>query len=265
MIIFPQINPYIFQIDIPILNFTLRPTWYGLMYVLAFASFYYLSLLRAKRFQWTEPEISDLLTYGMIGVIVGGRLGYFVFPYGWASLDGLSPFKALIQILKIWEGGMSFHGGLVGVLVACGLFARRTQRTFFQVTDFIAMSVPLGLFWGRLGNFINSELWGKPTDLPWGVVFPNGGNVARHPSQIYEALSEGLFTFIVIWIYSRKGRPIGKVSGLFLLGYGISRSLIEFVRIPDQQLGYYGFFTMGQMLSLPMILFGAYLFFYRKN
>ncbi|MDO5090526.1 MAG: prolipoprotein diacylglyceryl transferase [Cardiobacteriaceae bacterium] len=251
MLPFPQISPYIFELG------PLKPTWYGMMYVVGFGLGYWAARYRARHDpHWPQALISDLLTYLMIGVIVGGRVGYVLF-YGmgnWAK-DWLYP-------LKIWEGGMSFHGGLLGVLIAMFFFARKHGKRYFEVTDFIAPLIPIGLFFGRIGNFINGELWGRATDLPWGMVFPTGGSVARHPSQLYEALLEGLVLFVILWAYSGKPRAIGRTSGLFLIGYGVFRTAVEFVREPDSHLRYLAFdwLTMGMVLSLPMIVFGLYLY-----
>lgn len=250
MLQFPQISPYIFELG------PVKPTWYGMMYVVGFGLGYWAARYRARHDpRWPVALISDLLTYIMIGVIAGGRVGYVLF-YGmgnWAK-DWLYP-------LKIWEGGMSFHGGLLGVLIAMFFFARKHGKGYFEVTDFIAPLIPIGLFFGRIGNFINGELWGRVTDLPWGVVFPTGGPMPRHPSQLYEAFLEGLVLFVMLWIYSAKPRPYGRVSGLFLIGYGIFRSAVEFVREPDSHLRYLAFdwLTMGMVLSLPMIVFGLWL------
>lgn len=250
MLSFPQINPYIFQLG------PIKPTWYGMMYVVGFGLGYWAARYRARNdARWPVEKISDLLTYIMLGVILGGRAGYVLF-YGmgnWGN-DWLYP-------LKIWEGGMSFHGGLLGVLIAMSLFARKHGKAYFEVTDFIAPLIPIGLFFGRIGNFINGELWGRATDVPWAMVFPSGGAVARHPSQLYEAALEGLLLFLVLWIYSSRQRATGRVSGLFLLGYGLFRSAVEFVREPDSHLRFLAFdwLTMGMLLSLPMILFGCYL------
>lgn len=231
--------------------------WYGLMYLIGFLGAWWLGMYRARRAGsgWRPQEIADLLFYGALGVILGGRIGYVLFynlPY---YLD--HP----IEVFYIWSGGMSFHGGLLGVITAMWLYGRRTQRTFFAVADFVAPLTPVGLGAGRLGNFINHELWGKVTDAPWGMVFPNAGPLPRHPSQLYEFSLEGVALFIILWVYARKPRPTGAVSGLFLLCYGIFRFLVEFVREPDVQLGYlaFGWVTMGQILSLPMILLGIWL------
>ena len=253
MLSYPEIDPVAITIEV---------RWYGLMYLAAFASAWWLAHRRAAKpgSPLTPAEVGDLIFYGALGVIAGGRLGYVLF-YGlddWAA-DWLFP-------IKIWQGGMSFHGGLIGVLIAMAVFARMSGRRFFEVTDFIAPIVPLGLGFGRLGNFINNELWGKPTDLPWAFSI-NG--VGRHPSQLYEALLEGLVLFVILWTYSAKPRPTMAVSGLFLLGYGLFRAAVEFVRLPDADIGYlaFGWLTMGQVLSLPMIVAGAWLLFraYGRN
>ncbi|UJF24999.1 prolipoprotein diacylglyceryl transferase [Suttonella sp. R2A3] len=251
MLYHPDINPYIFELG------PIKPTWYGMMYVIAFVLAIVLAKYRAKQQPlWTEETADKLVTnYLAFGVILGGRLGYVLF-YGleyWQQ-DWLYP-------LKIWQGGMSFHGGLLGVIFACWLFARKQKMHFFQVTDFLAPLIPAGLFFGRIGNFINGELWGKISDVPWAMVFPTGGPYPRHPSQLYEAALEGLVLFVVLWLYSAKPRALGRVSGGFLFGYGLFRALIEFVREPDAHLSYlaWDWLTMGQILSLPMILFGLYL------
>lgn len=259
MITFPEISPYIFQLDLPIVG-TLGPTWYGLMYVIGFVLGFQWAKIMIKRLpDWSEEQISDLLTYAIVGVIAGGRVGYVLFYQFERFVD--NP----MYLFKITEGGMSFHGGLLGVLVGLWLFARKNNKHFVAVGDFVAPIFPIGLFFGRIGNFINSELWGKPTDAPWGVVFPNGGNVARHPSQLYEAALEGLLLFIIINLAARTPQPLGRLSGLFLLGYGLSRFIVEFFRVPDAHIGYDAFdwLTRGQLLSVPMIVLGAY-FVFRK-
>ncbi|MHB8534457.1 MAG: prolipoprotein diacylglyceryl transferase [Sulfuricaulis sp.] len=228
--------------------------WYGLMYLVGFLGAWWLGVYRAKRpgSGWNPQEIADLLFYGALGVILGGRIGYVLF----YNFDYYLAHP--IEVFYIWTGGMSFHGGLLGVITAMWLYARRTKRTFFNVADFVALLTPLGLGAGRLGNFINHELWGKVTDVPWGMVFPNAGPLPRHPSQLYEFSLEGVALFIILWVYARQPRPTGAISGLFLLCYGIFRFAVEFVREPDIQLGYlaFGWVTMGQILSLPMILLG---------
>jgi phosphatidylglycerol---prolipoprotein diacylglyceryl transferase len=223
--------------------------WYGLMYLIGFLGAWWLGVYRARRpgSGWKPQEIADLLFYGALGVILGGRIGYVLFyNFGYYLAHPL-------EVFYIWTGGMSFHGGLLGVITAMWLYGRRTKRSFFGVADFVAPLTPVGLGAGRLGNFINHELWGKVTGVSWGMVFPNAGPLPRHPSQLYEFSLEGVALFIILWIYARKPRPTGAVSGLFLLCYGVFRFAVEFVREPDPQLGYlaFGWVTMGQVLSLP--------------
>ncbi|GAB6068374.1 prolipoprotein diacylglyceryl transferase [Methylothermus subterraneus] len=246
MLPYPRIDPVAIHVG------PLKIHWYGLMYLFGFLGAWILARFRAPRFGWRAEEIDDLVFYGALGVVLGGRIGYMLFyNLGLFLRDPLSLFR-------VWEGGMSFHGGLLGVLVAMGWFARKHGRGYFEVTDFIAPLVPIGLFFGRIGNFINGELWGKVTDLPWGMVFPTGGKLPRHPSQLYEALLEGVALFAILWLYSAKPRPRMAVSGLFLLGYGSFRFLVEFIREPDAHIGYlaFGWLTMGQVLSFPMIAAG---------
>lgn len=231
--------------------------WYGLMYLLAFLGCWWAARIKAARPNsgWKPEEIGDLLFYVALGVVLGGRLGY-VFFYGWSNL-----VEDPLSALRVWEGGMSFHGGLIGVLIAMGWYARNTNRTFFNVADLVAPVVPIGLGAGRMGNFINAELWGHTTDLPWGMVFANGGPEPRHPSMLYEFFLEGVVMFVVLWWFSSKPRPAMSVSGLFMLLYGVFRFGVEFVREPDAHIGYlaFGWVTMGQVLTLPMIVVGAVL------
>ena len=247
--VFPQIDPVALSLG------PLQIHWYGLMYLFGFAGAWWLGRVRAERYGWTAEQVEDLLFYGAIGVMLGGRLGYALF------YDLANNLEHPLNIFKIWQGGMSFHGGLLGVLTAFWLFSRKTGKSYFEISDFIAPMVPIGLFFGRIGNFINGELWGKVSDVPWAMVFPTGGPEPRHPSQLYEAGLEGLVLFLILWLYSAKPKPLGAVSGLFLLGYGFFRFIIEFVRIPDQQYGYLAldWLTMGQILSLPMIILGLFL------
>jgi phosphatidylglycerol:prolipoprotein diacylglycerol transferase len=226
------------------------------MYLLGIAAGWLLLRARARKpgSGWTGQEVDDLVFYVVLGVIIGGRIGYVLI----YALDTL--LSDPLYLLRIWEGGMSFHGGLAGVLVALFAYARRpsVRRPFFAVTDFIAPGVPPGLFAGRIGNFINGELWGKVTDVPWAFVYRGE---ARHPSQLYEAALEGVALFLILWLYSAKPRPVRAVSGMFLLCYGTFRFLVEFVRVPDKQFGYvaFGWLTMGQVLSAPMIVIGILL------
>jgi len=253
MLIHPQFDPAAIRIG----SFAIH--WYGLMYLLAFAQFLLLGRLRIrtpryKALGWTYKDLEDLLFAGVLGVVIGGRLGYVLF-----YMPGFYLSHPL-SIFKIWEGGMSFHGGLLGVLLALYWFANKKQTSFFVVGDLVAPLVPFGLAFGRLGNFINGELWGRPTDLPWAMVFPLVDHLPRHPSQIYQMLGEGLILGVVLWIYSSKPRRIGQVSGLFLLGYGVCRFLAEYAREPDAFLGLLGLgLSMGQWLCVPMILLGVYL------
>ncbi|MFQ1062668.1 prolipoprotein diacylglyceryl transferase [Bordetella trematum] len=253
MLQYPQFDPVALQIGPVAIH------WYGLMYLLAFALVYGLGryrLLRDPAAIMTPKGLEDLIFYSVLGVVLGGRLGYVLF---------YKPDYYLqhpLEIAYLWQGGMSFHGGLIGVIVVMLLFARKKGLPFLAVSDFIAPLIPLGLGAGRLGNFINGELWGRPSDVPWAMVFPQSGdNLPRHPSQLYELGLEGLLLFAVLWIYSRKPRPLGRVSALFLMGYGALRFAVEFTREPDNFLGLLaGGMSMGQWLSLPMFLAGLLLF-----
>ncbi|MGB5163733.1 MAG: prolipoprotein diacylglyceryl transferase [Woeseiaceae bacterium] len=250
MLTYPEFDPVIFALG------PLKIRWYGMMYVVGFVAGWWLAKRRAQQAHSTiKPEqVDDLVFYVMLGVILGGRLGYTLF-YGWQDIAA-DP----LYIFKIWEGGMSFHGGLAGVLIAMWLYGRKLGNTMWQMTDFVAPLVPIGLGMGRIGNFINGELWGKPTEVPWGIMYR--GQVL-HPNQLYEALLEGLLLFLILWFYSAKPRPYMAVSGLFLLLYGIFRVFIEFFRVPDAHIGYLagGWVTMGHVLSAPMVVAGAVLMF----
>jgi phosphatidylglycerol:prolipoprotein diacylglycerol transferase len=246
MLQYPGFDPIAFEIG------PLKVHWYGIMYLVGFAAAWFLARRRAARpgSTWKPNDVDDLIFFCMLGVIAGGRIGYVLF-YGmkfWAT-DPWYP-------LKITGGGMSFHGGLLGVLAALALFARMRRRKIADVFDFTAPLPGLGILFGRIGNFINGELWGKPTTLPWGF---NVNGQVLHASQLYEAFLEGLVLFSVLWWFTSRPRPRLAPSGLFLLIYGISRFLVEFVRVPDAQIGYlaFGWFTMGQLLSLPMIIGGV--------
>ncbi len=239
--------------------------WYGISYVAGILGAWWLLKTRISNTNWINAQqLGDLVFYSMIGIIVGGRLGSVLF-YNFSYY-----LSNPIEIFYIQQGGMSFHGGLLGVLLAVAIFARKLGQPFFSLTDFIAPVVPVGLFTGRIGNFINGELWGGPSDLSWAMVFtdPAAGGIPRHPSQLYEAFLEGLILFIILWWFSSKPRPMMAVSGLFLLGYGVFRFLVEFVRVPDEHIGYIAFdwVTMGQVLSSPMIILGIVFIFmaYRK-
>ena len=241
----------------------LQVHWYGLMYLVAFASAYTLGTYHARRSMlWSEQSLSDLIFYGALGVILGGRMGYVLFYHFDLFLD--NP----LWLFYVWEGGMSFHGGLLGVVAVLFWFARKEQKTLLEIGDFVAPLVPLGLAAGRVGNFIGGELWGRATDQSWGVIFPRAQDaLARHPSQLYEAFLEGVVLFAVVWFYSAKPRAVGAVSGLFLTGYGLARISVEFFREPDAHLGFISFniFTLGQLLSLPMVLIGIWLMMRAKQ
>jgi phosphatidylglycerol---prolipoprotein diacylglyceryl transferase len=256
MLVHPQFNPVAFQLG------PLAVHWYGLSYLLAFILFLWLANLRLKQPQiqaqgWVKRDIDDLLFYGVLGVILGGRLGHVLFYKPHYYLE--NPLK----IFAVWEGGMAFHGGLLGVIAAMGLFAYLRKRPMWQVIDFIAPCVPTGLASGRIGNFINGELWGRAADpqLPWAMIFMNSGSsLPRHPSQLYQFALEGLLLFILLWFFARKHRAIGQVAAFFLMGYGVCRFVVEYFREPDQFLQLLPFdWSMGQWLSVPMMLFGAVL------
>jgi len=251
MLTAPQIDPIALQLG------PLAIRWYGLMYLVGFIGGWWLGRSRARRdgSGWRPEQVDDLVFYVALGVILGGRIGY-VFFYGFEQLLADPTF-----ILRIWQGGMSFHGGLLGVLVAAWLLGRKQGNGFFGVTDFVAPLIPVGLAAGRLGNFINGELWGRASDLPWAMVFPYAGPLPRHPSQLYEFALEGLLLFAMLWLYSARPRPRMAVSGLFLVGYGACRSLVELFREPDAHLGFLagGWLTMGMLLSLPMLVAGTVL------
>ena len=246
MLTYPEIDPVIFSIGF------LKIRWYGLMYVVGFVFAWWLAKRRCRRpdSPVTPDQVDDLVFYSMLGVIVGGRIGYALF-YGTEQL-----FSDPFYLFRITEGGMSFHGGLAGVLIAMWLYGRKLGHTMWRMTDFVAPLVPLGLGFGRIGNFINGELWGKPTDVPWGFLVD--GQVL-HPSQLYESALEGFVLFAILWWYSARPRPYMAVSGLFLSLYGVFRFFIEFYRVPDAHLGYLsqGWITMGQVLTVPMIVAGA--------
>jgi len=259
MLVHPQFDP----VAIAIGPIAIR--WYGLMYLVAFMLFMWLGRIRARRMVlsgWIPRDIDDLLFFGVLGVILGGRLGYVLF---------YKPAYYLanpLEILAVWQGGMSFHGGFLGVLIAVWFYARRSERRWLDVTDFIAPLVPLGLAAGRMGNFINAELVGRVTTGPWAMVFPNVDNLPRHPSQLYQFALEGVALFALLWWFAASPRPRGAVSGAFLLGYGVFRFVAEFGREPDDFLGLLALnLSMGQWLSLPMVAAGIALlaWAYRKR
>lgn len=256
MLVHPDFDPVVFHIAGP-----LAIRWYGLMYLVGFAAAWWLGRVRAKQphSALTPHQVDDMVFYGMIGVVVGGRIGSTLF-YHFPEFIG-NP----LTVFRIWDGGMSFHGGFLGVLLVMWWYAKKQQLAFFTLMDFVAPLVPLGLGAGRMGNFINQELVGRPTDLPWGMIFPvTGDGIPRHPSQLYQATLEGLVLFLVLWFYSAKSPPRMAVSALFLSGYGLFRFAVEFVRTPDAHLGFIalGWLTMGQILSLPMIVIGVWMLWY---
>ena len=249
MLVHPQFDPVAIHLG------PLAVRWYGLMYLVGFLLIWAAGRYRIRTRPgsvWSMKHLDDVLFYGLLGVILGGRLGYVLF---YKLGDYLAePWK----IFYVWEGGMSFHGGFLGVIFAMWLFARSRRIRWLDITDFIAPLVPLALAAGRIGNFINAELWGRPTDVPWAMIFPNIDNVPRHPSQLYEFGLEGLALFALLWWFSSKPRPRGAVSALFLIGYGTFRFLVEYTREPDSFLGLLALgFSMGQWLSLPMVIAGV--------
>lgn len=246
---YPSIDPVALSIG------PLQLHWYGLMYVFSFAAGWLLGRWRASRpwSKWTAQQVDDYVTWVMLGVILGGRVGYVLF------YDLAVYLADPLEMLRLWNGGMSFHGGLIGVVLASWFWGRRNGKTLVDILDFVAPLVPTGLFFGRIGNFINAELWGKVT--AFGMVFPGAGPLPRHPSQLYEAGLEGIVTFVILWVYSSKPRPRGTVAGLFAVLYSFSRMFVEFFRVPDAQIGYLfgGWFTMGQLLCLPLLVAGLWL------
>ena len=250
MIAYPNINPI--AVDLGFISVH----WYGVSYVVGISVAWLLLRYRAQYFQVSldNEQIADLVFFVVLGIIIGGRLGSVVF-YNFDYYLGHP-----LEIFFIHKGGMSFHGGLIGVIFSVWFFSYKKNISFFRISDFIAPVIPIGLGCGRIGNFINGELWGSPSNLPWAMIFPDpaAGGIPRHPSQLYEAFFEGLVLFIILWWFSRIPRPVKATSGLFLIFYGLFRFLVEFVRIPDQHIGYiaYNWLTMGQLLTIPMIIFG---------
>ena len=257
---YPQFDPVAVKIG------PLAIHWYGITYLVAFGLFYLLATLRLKHepFRsvtgpgaWSRKDIEDMLFFGVMGTVVGGRLGYCIFYKPEFYLH--NP----LQIFYVWQGGMSFHGGMLGVIVSQMLYGRLHHKPFWQLMDFAAPCVPLGLAAGRVGNFINGELWGRPADpsLPWAMIFPQSGSlVPRHPSQAYQFLLEGVALFVILWLYARKERKPGEVAAVFLLGYGVFRFVAEYFREPDAHLGLLALhMSMGQWLCVPMIIGGAVL------
>lgn len=251
--IHPQFDPVAFSLG------PLSVHWYGLMYLAGFMAGQYLGIWRATKDAWrlfTPDQVKDLLFYIVMGIILGGRVGYVLFYH----LDLF--FDNPLYLFKIWEGGMSFHGGFLGVAIAVILFAKHTNKAWFAVGDFVAPLVPPGIFFGRFGNFLNGELWGRETDVAWGMIFPQiGDGLTRHPSQLYQMMGEGFLLLVLMWWFSSKPRPRMAVSAMFMIGYGVFRTAAEFFRQPDEHIGYLlgGYFTQGMLLSLPMILVGIVL------
>jgi len=250
MLSYPHIDPVLLALG------PVKIHWYGVMYLLGFGFAYFWAMRTVRRGHapLEARHIEDLVLYGAFGVILGGRLGYVLF-YGWTQF-----VQNPLWLVRIWDGGMSFHGGLLGVMVAMALFARKQRCDFVRLMDFVVTLVPVGLGLGRLGNFINQELWGRPTDLPWAMVFPaDPFQLPRHPSQLYQCALEGVVLFVLLAWFTRQPRPRYAPSALFLLGYGIFRFVVEFVREPDAQLGFVmmDWMTRGQQLSLPMVAAGA--------
>jgi phosphatidylglycerol:prolipoprotein diacylglycerol transferase len=257
MLTYPHLNPIALSLG------PVQVHWYGLMYLIGFIIAGFIAKYRVKRLNlaWSDEQIGDLIFYAAIGLIIGGRCGYMLF-YGWQELlnDPLSLFK-------VWQGGMSFHGGLLGGLIALGLFAKFQHKHFLDITDFAAPMVPLGLAAGRLGNFINGELWGRVTSMPWGMVFSHVDQEPRHPSQLYELGLEGIFLFVFIFIYTFKPRHRGYATALFLILYSLCRFFVEYFREPDIQLGFLfnSGLTMGQLLTIPVFLLGIGIWSYQRN
>ncbi|MEM7466266.1 MAG: prolipoprotein diacylglyceryl transferase [Pseudomonadota bacterium] len=253
MLQFPAIDPVAVSIG------PISIHWYGISYLIGIGlGWLYLLKTKHKNSEFLDAEVvSDLVFYAAIGAVLGGRLGYAIFYNFPVTIS--NP----LSLFAVWQGGMSFHGGVLGFIVAMLLFARRREMKFLNVTDFVVRAVPIGLFFGRIANFVNQELWGAPTKLPWGVLFthPGAGGVARHPSQLYEAILEGIVLFFILWMLAQRPRALGMISASFLFFYGLFRFLVEFIREPDQHIGYLlgEWLTMGQVLSSPMIFCGMVL------
>lgn len=251
MLTYPNINPIAFQIG------PLAVHWYGLMYLLGLLAGWALLTYRVhKRHEFTSEQLSDIVFYTALGVIIGGRVGYVLFYNLSAFLE--NPWF----LFQIWKGGMSFHGGALGVIFSLWFYAHKIGKSLGEITDFVVPVIPVGLAAGRIGNFINGELWGRVTDVPWAMIFPNAGDFPRHPSQLYEFFLEGVVLFIILWLYSARPRPRYAVSALFLICYALFRFSVEFFREPDQQIGFVAFnwLTKGQLLSIPMFAVGIVIF-----
>uniref|UniRef100_A0A832A4Z8 Phosphatidylglycerol--prolipoprotein diacylglyceryl transferase n=1 Tax=Desulfacinum infernum TaxID=35837 RepID=A0A832A4Z8_9BACT len=258
MIPYPEMRPEIIAVG------PIRIRWYGLMYVLGFLATYFLAprLPKAKDIGLTSQRMQDLILYLAVGLVVGARLGFLLFyQYDNWAYYGRHP----MEIIATWHGGMSFHGGFLGAVCAGWLFCRRARLPFWGVADCVAVTAPIGLGLGRIGNFINGELFGRPTDVPWAMVFPDGGPMPRHPSQIYEAFGEGVLLFAILWIVSRRERPHGVIVTAFLFFYGFIRFFLEFFREPDENLGFlWGHWTMGQVLCTAMMVAAVILYLWRR-
>ncbi len=265
MLTHPNFDPVALSIpEFSLLGLDIGPInvhWYGIMYLCGFSAAWILGMYRAKQ-SWTpvvRRQIEDMIFYAAIGVVAGGRLGYVLF-YGFSDF-----LEDPLWLFKLWDGGMSFHGGMIGVMVAMAYYCRKLNKNFVDIMDFGVVLAPLGMGFGRFGNFIGQELWGRETDVSWGMVFPKDPEaLARHPSQLYQVFLEGIVLFSVLWWFSRKPRPRGVISGLFLVIYGLGRFIVEFVREPDAHLQFVAFewMTRGQQLSLPMIIFGGLLIYW---
>lgn len=250
MFIYPNINPVALDLGF------FQIHWYGIMYLLAFGCAWGLATYRAKQRGWNSDMVSDLIFFGALGVILGGRIGY-VFFYGFEQF-----LQSPLWLFQVWTGGMSFHGGFLGVAIAMIFWCKKYQKSWFETLDFVVPCVPTGLMFGRIGNFIGGELWGRPVqnlDYPLAMIFPHVDDIARHPSQLYQALCEGLLLFILLWWFSSKSRPRMAISAFFLIGYGVARFAIEFFREPDNGQLFISIFSKGQILTLPMIIIGLIL------
>lgn len=250
MLIYPNINPVALDLGF------FQIHWYGVMYLLAFGCAWALATYRAKQRGWNGDMVSDLIFFGALGVILGGRIGY-VFFYGFEQF-----LQNPLWLFQVWTGGMSFHGGFLGVAIAMIFWCKKYQKSWFETLDFVVPCVPTGLMFGRIGNFIGGELWGRPVqnmDYPLAMIFPHVDNIARHPSQLYQALCEGLLLFIVLWWFSSKPRPRMAVSAVFLIGYGVARFTVEFFREPDNGQLFIASLSKGQVLTIPMIIIGVIL------
>jgi phosphatidylglycerol:prolipoprotein diacylglycerol transferase len=257
MFVHPQLDPVAIHLG----SFGIH--WYGLMYLIGFLSFLALGKWQINQrswHRWTVPMLDDALFFGALGVIIGGRLGYVLF----YQLDYFVQHP--VEIFAVWQGGMSFHGGFLGVLAAMWFFGRKYRLNWLKIMDFVAPLVPIGLGAGRMGNFINGELWGRVTNADFGMVFPRVDNLLRHPSQLYEFALEGIVLFLILWIYASKPRATGSISALFLIGYGSFRFLVEYTREPDDYLGLLSMgLSMGQWLSLPMVIIGVVMFIFSQT